>query len=80
MRSCSVTLYRICPEQNMQRWYHLNIQPDLFGNSCVVKEWGRLGRSGQVRITPYSTEDEAQTAFYKQQRAKERKGYVCRPH
>lgn len=42
----SVTLYRIDPIRNMQRWYHLDIQPDLFGNHCLVREWGRMGHSG----------------------------------
>jgi predicted DNA-binding WGR domain protein len=62
----SVTLYRIDPARNMQRYYHLDIQPDLFGSHCLIHEWGRIGRSGQVRITPYQTRDEAQKAFQKQ--------------
>ena len=76
----SVTLYRLNPARNMQRWYHLNIQPDLFGSHCLIREWGRWGHSGQVRMTPYPTEGEAQAAFMKQRRVKERKGYMCRPH
>lgn len=72
-----VTLYRIDPARNMQRWYYLDVQPDLFGNSCVIREWGRIGHSGQVRMTPYPTEDEAQAAFYKLRGAKERKGYAA---
>jgi len=72
----SVTLYRIDPARNLQRWYHLDIQPDLFGNHCFLREWGRIGHSGQVRMTPYPTEDEARAAFMKQRGAKERKGYV----
>lgn len=60
-----VTLYRIDPARNMQRFYHLNIQPDLFGNQCVIREWRRIGRSGQVRSVPYPTGDEAKVAFRK---------------
>lgn len=45
-----VTLYRINPARNMQRYYRLDIQPDLFGNHCLLREWGRIGRPGQVRI------------------------------
>lgn len=73
----SLTLYRIAPARNMRRFYHLNIQPDLFGCYCLVREWGRIGRSGQVRITPYQTEDEAQAAHQKQQATKERRGYAA---
>lgn len=73
----SLTLYRIDPARNMQRYYQLDIQPDLFGSHCLIREWGRIGRSGQVRITLYQTRDEAQKAFQKQQGAKERKGYAA---
>jgi len=47
-----VTLYRIDPTKNCHRWYHLDIQPDLFGHSS------------QVRIIPYLTADEVQIAFH----------------
>jgi predicted DNA-binding WGR domain protein len=73
----AVTLYRINPAKNCHRWYHLDIQPDLFGNHCLIREFGRIGRSGQVRIISYLTEEEAQTAFQKQRGAKERRGYAA---
>jgi predicted DNA-binding WGR domain protein len=73
----SVTLYRIDQDRNMQRFYRLDLQPDLFGNYCLVREWGRIGRPGQVRRIPYSTEDKARYAFQKQRGAKEKRGYVA---
>lgn len=66
----SLTLYRIDPARNMQRYYHLDIQPDLFGSHFLIREWGRIGRLGQVRIVAYQTEDELQAVFYRQRRAK----------
>ncbi|HLG63096.1 MAG TPA: WGR domain-containing protein [Ktedonosporobacter sp.] len=72
-----VTLYRIDLARNMQRWYHLDVQPDLFGSHCLIREYGRIGSSGQVRMTPYPTEEAAQAAFMKQQETKERKGYAA---
>ena len=72
-----VTLYRYDPARNMQRWYHLDIQPDLFGNHCLALAWGRIGRSGQARIIPYPTGDEVRAAFQKQRGVKERKGYAA---
>jgi predicted DNA-binding WGR domain protein len=72
----SLTLYRIDPARNMQRFYHLDIQPDLFGDLCLIREWGRIGRAGQTRIIPYNTEEEAQYALHKQRETKERKGYA----
>jgi predicted DNA-binding WGR domain protein len=73
----SVTLYRINPARNMQRFYRLDIQPDLFGNQCLIREWGRIGCPGQVRSIPYPTGDEAQYALHKQRETKERRGYVA---
>ncbi len=45
----SVTLYRIDPARNMRRFYRLDVQPDLFGQHCLMREWGRIGRGGQIR-------------------------------
>lgn len=61
----------------MQRFYHLDIRLDLLGNHCLVREWGRIGRPGQIRSVPYPTENEAQIAFQKQRAAKERRGYAA---
>ena len=73
----NVTLYRIDQARHMLRFYHLDIQPDLFGNHCLVRKWGRIGTVGQTRSIPYPTENEAQAASRKQQRTKERKGYAA---
>ena len=35
--------------------YRLDVQPDLFGEWCFVREWGRIGRPGQMRSVPYPT-------------------------
>ena len=40
-----------------------------------AKEWGRIGRPGQLRHVPYPTADEAKEALARQRRAKERLGY-----
>ncbi len=72
----SITLRRVNPEKNMSRYYRMDVQPDLFGALCLIVEWGRIGRSGQIRITPYQNEDEAQAAFMKQWKRKERRGYA----
>ena len=73
----SVILYRIDPARNMRRFYCLDIQPDLFGNQCLIREWGRIGRPGQMRSVPYPTDDDAQSAFQKQRATKERRGYAA---
>ena len=38
----AVTLYRTDPSRNMARFYHLDIERDLFGFWCVVREWGSV--------------------------------------
>jgi predicted DNA-binding WGR domain protein len=48
-----LTLTRSDPAQNLHRYYRLDVHPDLFGAWCFVREWGRLGRAGQMRIVPY---------------------------
>jgi predicted DNA-binding WGR domain protein len=72
----ALTLYRIDPARNMARFYRLDMQADLFGAVCVVREWGRIGRAGQMRAIPYPTPAEAAAALDRQRRTKERRGYV----
>lgn len=72
----AITLRRSDPARNMHRYYMLDVQPDLFGAWCVIREWGRIGsRAGQRRTVPYPTHGEAQAALERQRRAKLRKGY-----
>lgn len=72
----AITLHRSDPEKNMHRFYRLDVQPDLFGAWCCVREWGRIGRAGQVRQVPFPTPADAQAALDKLRHAKERKGYA----
>jgi predicted DNA-binding WGR domain protein len=65
----AVILHRTDPARNLRRL------PDLFGEWSFVREWGRIGGPGKVRIDPYPPPQEAQAALDRQCRAKERKGY-----
>jgi predicted DNA-binding WGR domain protein len=62
--------------KHMHRYYRMDVQLDLFGAWCVVREWGRIGRAGQVRSVPYSTPHEAEAALQRQSRAKQWRGYL----
>jgi len=76
----AVTLRRTDATRNMHRYYRLDIQPDLFGHWCCIREWGRVGGAGQTRSIPYPTPDAASAALERQRHAKERRGYeVLRP-
>ena len=59
----AVTLHRIDAARRMSRFYRLDVQPDLFGQWCFMREWGRIGRGGQMRETPYPTPSEAEAAL-----------------
>jgi predicted DNA-binding WGR domain protein len=73
----AITLHRTDPTRNMARYYRLDVQRDLFGAWCCIREWGRIGsRAGQTRSVPYPTPEAAQTAFEHQHRAKLRRGYA----
>jgi predicted DNA-binding WGR domain protein len=71
----ALILTRENPAQNMARFYRLDVQPDLFGGWALWREWGRIGRAGQVRRDPYPTQAEATEAKRKLSDAKERRGY-----
>lgn len=70
-----VHLRRIDPSQNMRRFYIVAIQPTLFGGASVIRNWGRIGTSGQSMMKTFDSEDSAATASMKLQRAKRRRGY-----
>jgi predicted DNA-binding WGR domain protein len=72
----AIVLHRIDAAKNMRRFYWLDVQPDLFGQWCFIREWGRIGRAGQVRMAFYPTAAEAQEALAVQWRSKERRGYI----
>ncbi len=48
-------LHRTCidPAHNKWRFYALSVQPTLFGDWVLVREWGRIGRSGRRRHDHY---------------------------
>ena len=71
-----VTLYRIDASTNMWRFYRLDLQPDLFGLSFLVAEWGRIGSFGQSQVRSFAAIGEAQQAFDRQRRIKEKRGYA----
>lgn len=71
----AVYLTRIDPEKNMARFYKLDVQPDLFGNWSLIREWGRIGRPGTVRMKSCQTEGEALVDCERQQQLKEGRGY-----
>ena len=71
----SAHLTRIELSANMQRYYALQIAPDLFGGYALTRSWGRIGRSCTARIELYDTESAAIGALQTWRDRKQRRGY-----
>ena len=55
-------LTRIDPTRNMDRFYIVAVTPTLFGEWAVLREWGRRGSPGTMRLDSYQRRNEAETA------------------
>ncbi|QFT99828.1 WGR domain protein (plasmid) [Roseovarius sp. THAF8] len=71
----NIDLKRIDPSLNMRRFYRMCLQPDLFGGVDLVREWGRIGRGGQVLIERHSGEAAAITSMQSLEASKLKRGY-----
>lgn len=73
-----LVLDRCDPQQNMQRFYVLSIEPTLFGDSAVLRQWGRHGTRGCEKRDLYATTAAAREALDEWLRRKSRRGYKMR--
>ncbi len=75
-----VRLEKINPARRERRFYALAIVRTLFGEWCLLREWGRIGAAGGQRLAEYlPTRDAAETALQKLKMAKNRRGYATIP-
>ena len=51
-----LVLHRIDPEQGIRRFYSLMIERDLFGTVRLVRNWGRIGTTGQEKAEEFDSE------------------------
>jgi predicted DNA-binding WGR domain protein len=70
-----IYLTKIDPAKNMARFYALDVQPTLFGEWALLKEWGRIGSAGRLVSCRFASEREAALAMAEHLEAKLRKGY-----
>jgi predicted DNA-binding WGR domain protein len=77
MKTQSYKIYceRHDPDRNMARFYSLEIAPDLFGQPCLIRSWGRIGKRGQCKQHPFADEAGALTLFLALLRQKKGRGY-----
>jgi len=69
-------LRRVDPTRNMSRFWSVRLQPSLFEEVLLVRNWGRIGSRGQERSYWFSTRQAALAAFEKITSAKRRRGYA----
>ena len=70
-----MVLTRIDNSKNERRFYRMDIMPGLFGDWGLVREWGRIGRGGQVRTDWFASEAEAKDARFELHMTKAKRGY-----
>lgn len=70
-----IFLHRVDPSCNMARFYMLSLAPNLFGETSLFRNWGRIGTRGQAMIETFSNQREAADAFRKLHIKKGRRGY-----
>lgn len=63
--------------KNMARFYAMPIEPNLFGEACLMRRWGRIGTKGQTMSQHFETEREAVALFLDLLRQKKRRGYAA---
>ncbi|MGF6177782.1 putative DNA-binding WGR domain protein [Ensifer sp. 4252] len=69
---------RIDPSRNMARYYALSIQPTLFGETSLIRAWGRIGTLGQEMSHHFASEADAIALLLQIARRKRAKGYVAK--
>lgn len=73
-----LVLERIDAARDMSRYYVLSIEPTLFGDTSIVRTWGRIGTAGRRRIDLHADDATARTALDTWLTRKLKRGYVIR--
>lgn len=61
--------------KNMARFYTMDISETLFGEACLTRTWGRIGRGGQSKMHHFENENDAVHLFLQLMRQKRKRGY-----
>jgi len=71
----TLVLRRIDPERAIARYYSLVVERNLFGQTVLVRQWGRIGTRGRELIEEHPSVGEALKAMEILAKAKRRRGY-----
>jgi predicted DNA-binding WGR domain protein len=63
--------------RNINRFYVVDITPTLFGEWAVLREWGRRGSPGTMRLDSYGRREEAQSAEQRTIKRRLHQGYAA---
>lgn len=66
---------KIDANRNMARYYMLALRPTLFGETAVVRTWGRIGKAGGEMTEVFGTEKDAVSRFLELVLQKRKRGY-----
>jgi predicted DNA-binding WGR domain protein len=66
---------RTDPARNMARYYAMEIEQTIFGEACLTRRWGRIGKRGQEKQHIFEREEEAVRLFLNLLRQKRARGY-----
>ncbi|GLS28405.1 WGR domain-containing protein [Neomesorhizobium albiziae] len=69
-------LRRVDPTRNMARFYILLLQPTLFGETSLVRQWGRIGTRGRQKVEYFTADHEAASALSMLAAQKMKRGYA----
>lgn len=67
----------IDPTRNKRRFYRMSIQRNLFGEWVLMREWGRIGRAGRMKVEYFAQAARAAEALKTMAAAKQQRGYVA---
>ena len=67
------------PTNNVARFYRMSVMPNLFGEWTLLREWGRIGQGGQVRMDWFPDEGQAVAALVTLETSKRQRGYWVEP-
>ena len=61
------------------RFYAISVAQTLFGETCVISEWGRIGAGGKLRHSYFADAAAAERFAESLKTRKERRGYAVLP-
>jgi predicted DNA-binding WGR domain protein len=67
------------PTNNVARFYRMSVKPNFFAEWTLLREWGRIGQRGHVRMDWFPDEGQAVAALITLEAAKRLRGYWVEP-